>query len=569
MTSEVGVWLGPGLPLLLALLLGIGRLRPGVFRLLGVAALPALVSAFLPKSVVALPWVLTGIAFSNAGRATPLLLLTGLLWSAAGIYAGGYLKRDPCFARFCFFFLLTLSGNVGVVLAVDLVSFYLFYTLMTLAAYGLIVHTGSVEAIRAGRVYLIMGISGEVLLLVTILISAAQFGETELRQLAALLAQADNRDTLMGLVFVAFAIKVGAAPLHVWLPLAHPHAPPPASAVLSGIIIKTGLIGWLQFLPLGHIALMEWSGVCFLVGLVSTFFAVLVGLFQARPKTVLAYSSISQMGLLTLLLSLGLRMPTQWDLILNTLVFFIFHHGIAKALLFLGLGAVEKAKSWRYYGFFLLLPALTLVGAPLSSGALAKAAFEANLKGIPEDWAAVYYPLLTLSSVATGLLMARFLYLARPCASARAPISPLLWLPCGGLLLISLTLPWWWRYGFTPMDSAQLLEPEKLLTGFVPVLLAGGLAVASWWLWRWFGRRRLWLLPEGDLLEFWPRLGASVQRLLQPARSAPEIDMAPPQGSRQWQRLLAVSENYFNSTGWIGLAFLGLIMGFMVLLWLG
>ena len=99
---------------------------------------------------------------------------------------------------------------------------------------------------------------------------------------------------------------MGLVPLHVWLPLAHPAAPMPASAVLSGAIIKAGVIGLIRFLPLDG-SLADWSAGLTSLGLVTAFYAVAVGITQANPKTVLAYSSVSQMGFVAAVLGAGLR----------------------------------------------------------------------------------------------------------------------------------------------------------------------------------------------------------------------------------------------------------------------
>lgn len=558
-----------GLPLGLALVLGTG-LRQFSLWLFPLAALPALALTFYPTAVIDLPWLLTGVRLASDDFTSGLLLLAGLLWTAAGFYTRGYLAEDKHLTRFVFFYLLTLSGNLGVIVAADVVSFYFFYTLMTFAAYGLIVHTGDHEAFRAGRIYLTMAIVGEVLLLVTVLISAAQFGNTDLTKLLPALANADNRHLLMGFAFIAFAIKAGTVPLHVWLPLAHPCAPTPASAVLSGIIIKTGFIGWLKFLPFGEVALPRWGGLFFLLGLLSTFFGVLVGLFQHRPKTLLAYSSISQMGLLTVLLSIGFQMPAQWGFILTVLLLFFVHHGLAKAALFLGLGIVEQSQAWRYYGL-LVLPALSLVGAPLTSGALAKSAFEATLQPAPLQWVAVLNPLLTTSSIATALLMIRFLYITTPRQTHPKAVSPLQWLSCLGLLAVSITLPWWWGVGFTDIvNSSDLFKPVKLIKGLLPMTVAGLLAATVWGAWRLFKRPPIMALPEGDILAFFPS-GAwwrKQQARIALANTAPEtthplLKQAP---ANKWQQFFSQTEH--RALDWIGLLFLGLIAGLVLLFWL-
>src|SRR5690606_7309656 len=133
----------------------------------------------------------------------------------------------------------------------------------------------------------------------TALITAAlATNQTALPAVAAGLADAPRRDLIVGLVLAGFGIKAGALPLHVWLPLAHPAAPTPASAVLSGAMIKAGLLGWLRFLPLGLVALPGWAALLMVLGVVAVFFGAAAGAVQQDAKAVLAYSSISQMGLM-------------------------------------------------------------------------------------------------------------------------------------------------------------------------------------------------------------------------------------------------------------------------------
>jgi hydrogenase-4 component B len=108
----------------------------------------------------------------------------------------------------------------------------------------------------------------------------------------------------IGLLLLGLGVKAGMVPLHIWLPLAHPAAPVAASAVLSGTMIKTALLGWMRFLPVGAVALPEWGGLLAGAGTLTLLFALPIGLTQSDPKVVLAYSSISKMGLMMLVLGL-------------------------------------------------------------------------------------------------------------------------------------------------------------------------------------------------------------------------------------------------------------------------
>jgi formate hydrogenlyase subunit 3/multisubunit Na+/H+ antiporter MnhD subunit len=378
--------------------------------------LPALAVALAPGPVATgtLGWLVLGARFGLDVTGQIFLLFTAVVWLLAGIYAGGYLARDPARGRYYFFHLLALCGNLGIAVAQDLVSFYLFFALMTFAAYGLVIHTGSAEALRAGRVYITMAVLGETLLLVGLLLAAAASPSLRLDIVAGSIATAPHRDLIIGTLLAGFGIKAGAVPLHVWLPLAHPVAPTPASAVLSGCMIKAGVLGWLRFLPLGEAALPAWSSALVVLGLLAAVFGVALGVTQHEPKTVLAYSSISQMGFLNVAVGLGLADPTRWPVAMTACLVYAVHHGVAKGALFLGVGVVQGVRSRLARGAALLalgFTALAVAGAPLTSGSAAKYLLKYALPAAPGVWPDWLDTLLPLTAVGTSLLMGRFLML--------------------------------------------------------------------------------------------------------------------------------------------------------------
>ena len=281
----------PGLPLILAVLLPHQGLRPITMQLAAWAALPALVGALwtTPGASVELPWLLLGTRLGLDATAQVFLVFTSLLWTCAGVYVRGYLAQDPAAHRFFAFFLAAMSGNLGLILAQDMVSFYLFFALMSFSAYGLVVHDGSDEAYRAGKVYLSLAVVGEVCLVSALLLTASVSDSLRLDTIATGVAEASTRNLIIGLTLIGFGIKVGVVPLHVYLPLVYPAAPTPASAVLSGAMIKAGLLGWLRFLPLGEITAPGWGMLCLIAGIVAAFYGVGVGLTQQNAKTVLAF----------------------------------------------------------------------------------------------------------------------------------------------------------------------------------------------------------------------------------------------------------------------------------------
>jgi len=551
-----------GLPLLLALALG-SRLRPIAQALIPLVALPALALPAFPGLEMELPWLLLGTRLGVDETNIPFLLLMGLLWTAAGVYAHGYLIDDPERARFQFFYLFTYMGNLGTFLALDAASFYLFFTLMTFAAYGLIVHDGSEEARRAGRVYLILGVIGEVLLLVVLMHLGAALGNPDLRQVGPWLAALPDRDLIIGLVLVGFSIKMGVVPLHVWLALAHPCAPTPASAMLSGIIIKAGLMGWLRFLPLGEMALTQWGVVCLSIGMVSAFYGVLMGIPQKQVKTVLAYSSISQMGLVTSLIGIGLAAPETWPFVLAIILLFSLHHGLAKASLFLGVGVTAKAGQWSGWG--LVLPALVLAGAPLTSGALAKLLLKDAAYLAPGPWADWLTTLLPLSSGATALLMARFLYLAWP-HRRTGTVSAWLWLPWLSLIIAGTILPWWWAGRHFPEAILRVFASELVIEALWIILGAAVLAVTAWGSWRAEGFHVH--LPAGDILHPLSRLVNVLPRSGWPAGIGARLILPFKQLGRAavW---LQESDRRLRLWNVTGILFLLLTAGLIALLWRG
>lgn len=460
-------WLGIiVLPLLSALLLldAGKRWRP----LIWLAPLPALGLAWFPLEVLRVDFLWPGARWGvEDDLARNWLGFTALLWLGAGLYAWQNHKDDPHAPRFQAFWLLTLTGNLLLLIALDGISFYVGFTLMSISAYGLIIHKGGPGPIQAGRLYVQLAILGEMLIYAALML---RIQEAEGSLLLSDWQQSPISPLTASLLLVGFGIKAGFFPLHIWLPLAHPAAPPAASAVLSGAMIKAGILGLWRFLPEADASLANWSPWLIALGLVSAFYGVALGLLQTRVKTALAYSSISQIGYLLVILGLALGTVHDVSPWPAALALFGVHHGLAKGALFMGAGLAMTVKLPRSAWVLMTLPALALAGLPLTGGAIAKTALKT---GVYDSDLTMLITLLSLGSLTTTLLVIRIMVLMRQANEAIANHNRMpraYWCSWGLLSLTPLLLPWLWPVFID--NRSKALAADALWDQMSPILLA-------------------------------------------------------------------------------------------------
>ena len=555
------------------------------------AALPALGLALLKlldrSGSIAVGWegISTGLRLELDGTGGAFLLLTSLLWVAAGVFARSYHRVDEGRDRFFAFFAMTMAGNLAVVLAGDVLSFYLAFAVMTFSAYGLVVHQRDAAAMRAGRVYIMLALAGEAALLMGIFsLGAAAGGQVGFgAELAAGwevlggggaqgvdaadgIGAGANTTGVSGagpfgsaplvalLLVIGFGVKAGIVPLHVWLPLAHPVAPTAASALLSGAMIKAGLLGWVRFLPEDQ-AIPLLGGALVGIGAFGALYGVLVGLAQDDPKTVLAYSSVSQMGSMAIGVGVLLLAPALSVVVLPVVALYALHHGLAKGALFLSVGVAgwkprdgaeesspdRRPPAWWPASVLIMaaLPALALTGAPLTSGAGAKTALKGVLGELGGVWYAVLDPFLLIAAAGTTLLMIRFLVTLRGAMEAdempdavregekaRDPAGEgsgenlhhdlhstlyrkrphsLPWgliLPWAALSILVAAGGWWIPHAVDFPPGTELPSSlSEFLSLLGPVLIGGGVGAATVWRPTLAGRWATLRIPPGDLLD--------------------------------------------------------------------
>ncbi len=483
---------------------------PGL--LLRTASLPALIAvATVPTDVpLDVPWLLLGARFELGALTRIFLLFTALLWGVAGWYGARYVAHDERRHRFALCWLLSLSGNLGLIVAGDIPGFYTFFALMTFAAYGLVVHSRSDTAIRAGRVYIAMAILGEVMILSGLLLIALTGESLLIRDAVAGVSGSGWDHAIIPLILFGFGVKTGLLPLHGWLALAHPVAPTPASAVLSGSMIKAGLLGWISFLPGGYASYAGWGSLIIALGCLGAFYAVAVGLTQQNPKTNLAYSSISQMGVMTICIGIGLSEVADWSTAVLIVAIYALNHAFAKGALFLGVGVVlaepRTPRIHRYIIFAGLgLAALAIAGSPMTGGALAKRALKYLAASEHLLWAETLNVLLPLSALATTLLLSRLLYLLyrKMTAADRQPDGHegLMFSWSVNLLAVAV-MAWLTIYSLQLPISTSPFTPADLLKAALPILGGLFLAYGAWHFMRPLQR----VPPAGDIVVAFERV---------------------------------------------------------------
>lgn len=442
----------------------------------------------------------------------PFAWLALATWGCAALASAGLVsERRPLYAGS---FLGACAGNVGVVAAETVQGFYAAFALLTVASYGLVAHARTDAARRAARTYLALALGGELLLLAGLIQAAGPTLGLPLAEVQRRLAEDELPAWASWALWAGLGVKAGVLPFHAWLPLAHPVAPSPASAVLSGTLVKAGVLGWLRLLPLG--AEPRLGETCVVLGLLAAPLALARGVRQEDPKTALAWSTVAQVGLLTVALGIGLQQPAAVEGMIHAVSRFALHHGLAKASLFLGTGiALHCSGRARTLALALLvLPAWDLAGGPFSGGAEAKHGMDDLFRASGQAWASALLPAF---STATAALTFRAIWQTRPLPREGEPPGATAWMGWAlllgadawltpGRLHLSLSSLWplpagvalallagrWWPATLAAPPGDPLRLPALAARGLLSAMDHGG-AHASRWMVRASGRfqRRL------------------------------------------------------------------------------
>jgi len=506
MDATVLMPLALALPGVLLLLCVFPAIRARIPTLTVIAPVPALAAAIVAahdtQVIVSAYFVHVVLALDAAG--TMLLAAAAILWICAGLYAVVEMRGAANAGNFSAWWLTAMLGNFGIFMSADIAGFYLFLAIGTIGAYGLILHRSTPDARAASVSYVGFALLGEASILIgLVLLAAAAPGDSLLiRDVVAGLSTSPWREVTIAFLALGFGLKIGLAPLHIWMPLAYTAAPIPAAAVLSGAAVKAGVIGLIRFMPFD--AGSAHAGIALAAaGIFSTFLGVAAGINRGNPKTMLAYSSVSQMGVIATLIGTGLATANAG--VAFAAGFYAAHHVLVKGGLMLATGI--NAGSERN-GWLLIIPstvlALALAGLPLTGGYLAK---DAVKPFIGEGAFAIFS---VLSSAGTALLMLLFAKRLATALSDEKASSASLGLLASWLAIAALAIvvPWVLfvlAYTSLPIETFSI---SNYWPAIWPIVIGAALALA--WLRQGYQPKEIDIRAEANFLQCVTNFGTSV-----------------------------------------------------------
>jgi formate hydrogenlyase subunit 3/multisubunit Na+/H+ antiporter MnhD subunit len=430
--------------------------------------------------------------------------------AAAGIslFAAGYFRKGEGTppGLLCLEYHLFLASMAGVILADDAYSFMVMWETMALSSFFLVTANHRIPEVRsAGYLYITMAHIGAIAILLCFGVLQANTGDYTFANMRDQALTPFWASAGFLLAVFGFGAKAGVLPLHVWLPEAHPAAPSPVSAMMSGVMLNTAIYGLLRVsLDLLCMRLWWWGALLLAVGLATALFGVVFAAVQTDMKRLLAYSSIENMGLLFVAMGLALvfsayDMRPMAALALTAALYHVASHAFFKSLLFLGTGSVLHATSERslgklgglirympWVGWLTLLGVLASAGLPPLGGFVSEWLLLQSFlftPSLPVPLLTMLIPvvaaLIALVAALAGYTMVKFfgvIFLGQPREPKLAHAhdagpwerAGMVWLALGCIAL-----------GLLPTQFIQLIDPvtrQLVATGL------GARAAASGWL---------------------------------------------------------------------------------------
>lgn len=334
-----------------------------------------------------------GLHFTLDGFRALYGMIAAFMWFMSTLFSKEYLSHYRNRNRYYLFLLVTLGATEGVFFSADFYTTFLFFEIMSFTSYVWVAHDERKESLRAAATYLAVAVIGGLAMLMGIFLLYDVTGTLFFDELIdACRVYGADAPSAMGQMWIAgicmlvgFGAKAGAFPLHIWLPKAHPVAPAPASALLSGILTKAGMYGILILTAYLFLGSALWGSLLLLLGVCTMTLGAVLALFSVDLKRTLACSSVSQIGFILVGVGAsGLLGAENLGAVRGSLLHMV-NHSLIKLTLFLAAGVVFMhthklnlneirgfGRRKPLLGYIFLMGALGIAGVPLWNGYISK-----------------------------------------------------------------------------------------------------------------------------------------------------------------------------------------------------
>lgn len=338
---------------------------------------------------LAVPGIIArGIYLKLDGFRAIYALIAALMWMLTTIFSREYLAHYRNRNRYYFFTLLTCGATVGVLLSNDFFTTFIFFEIMSFTSYVMVVQDEKPGAMKAGETYIAVAVIGGMVMLMGLFLLENRLGTLNFDELHTAVETLSDPSALYlpgALILFGFGAKAGMYPLHIWLPKAHPVAPAPASALLSGILTKAGIFGILVLSARVFLHDSIWGGVILTLGVITMVFGAVLAVFSIDLKRTLACSSMSQIGFILVGVGMQGLLGQHNALAVWGTALHMVNHSAIKLVLFMCAGVVymnlhkldlNSVRGWGrnkpVLNFCFLMGVLGIIGMPLWNGYVSK-----------------------------------------------------------------------------------------------------------------------------------------------------------------------------------------------------
>lgn len=284
-----------------------------------------------------------GLSFELDGFRAVFVAVAIFAWLAALALSCEYMQHEKHRVRYYLFTIVTLAATVGVFLSADFFTAFIFFEIMSFTSYTWVAQTERAAALRAADTYLAVAVIGGLVMLMGMFLLYHMFGTLDFEVLGALMAEQPPTPMLYvaGVcILTGFGAKAGVFPLHIWLPKAHPVAPAPASALLSGVLTKTGIFGVIALTVRLFAGDRRWGGLILVLGACTMLVGAVLAVFALDLKRTLACSSVSQIGFIMTGIGMCGLLFGEHALAAHGSMLHMINHSLIKLVLFLSAGVI-------------------------------------------------------------------------------------------------------------------------------------------------------------------------------------------------------------------------------------